>query len=86
MRRTLIALLAALSLTMAVAASAQDQPASFDGSRAHVYKSAPGRSLSATSKAAPTSVVGQFLGSKGVDATTLASLRTVDQHSNPATA
>ena len=54
MRRILIVVFAALSLAIAVAASAQDEPVSFDGSRAHVYKSAPGRSLSATSKAAPT--------------------------------
>jgi len=85
MRRTLIVAFAALSLDMAVAASAQDEPVPFDGNRAHVYKAAPGRSLTATSTAAPASVVGQFLSSKGMDASTLASLRTVEQHSNPAT-
>src|SRR5258705_1883679 len=84
MSRTLIFAFAALSLAMAVAASAQDEPVPFDGSRAHVYKSVPGRSLTATSKAAPASVVGQFLSSKGIDASTVASLRAVEQHSSPA--
>src|SRR5215475_594570 len=85
MSKTLIFAFAALSLAMAVAAFAQDQPVQFDGSRAHVYKSAPGRSLTAPTKAASSSVVGQFLSNNGMDASTLASLRVVEQHSNRAT-
>lgn len=79
MKRTLI-LFAALTLGLTVMAAAQDEPAAFDGSRAHVYKSPRGKSLTATSKAQATSVVGQFLGTHGIDADTLASLHEVDRH------
>ncbi len=80
MRKILIIAFAALSLGMA--AAAQDEPVPFDGNRASIYKSAPGRPLTAPSKAAPVSVVGRFLSSHGVDVSTLASLRAVEQSQN----
>ena len=83
MKRTLI-LLAAFSLGLTVIAAAQDEPAAFDGSRAHIYKSPRGKSLTAASKAQAESVVGQFLGTRGVDPATAASLREVDRHAGRA--
>jgi extracellular elastinolytic metalloproteinase len=79
MKRTLI-LFAALSLGLTVMAAAQDEPAAFDGSRAHVYQSFLSKSLTASSKAQPESVVVKFLGTHGIDAATLASLREVGRH------
>src|SRR5947208_6688270 len=82
MRKLLIITFAALSLGMAAAAAAQDEPVPFDGNRARIYKSAPGRTLTAPSKAAPASVVGGFLSSHGVGASTRASLHAVEQYQN----
>ena len=82
MRKILIITFAALSLGMAAAAAAQDEPVPFDGNRARIYKSAPGRTLTAPSKAAPASVVGGFLSSHGVGASTRASLHAVEQYQN----
>jgi len=80
MRKILI-IFTTFALAMPVAA-AQSDLVPLDGSRAVVYKSAHGISISAPSKAAPATVVIQFLSSHGVRSSTITSLHTVAQYQN----
>ena len=77
--RKLIAFAVAIIAVSALAATAQDEAASFDAAGARVYKSVRERPLTGPARGGAASVVARFLREHGATQATVASLREVSQ-------
>ncbi len=84
MKKLLIFILTFVFLGTVALAAVQDQPVSFDATRAQIYQNG-GRALTPPSEAAPTAILAKFLRQQGLNPATVGSLYKVAQYRSPVT-